>query len=374
MAARIKTILVTVIMLIAAISCTKEIESRLDDLESRVSVLEQIAESSKNGDFIKSVSTITENSEIIGYHIEFQKGNPINVYFGKDGKDGVDGKNGDSLFQSVTVTDTEVTFVTVDGQTFIIRRAAALIIEFDTADLVVMGTDATRDVHYSITSDVDDITIEALSSADIKAKVVKTDSRTGVLQVKTGVTIDEYSKVVVLVSNSIQAIMRTLSFEKEAIEIEENTTKEVTNVGGEVTLEFFTGGRQLLAGLFFLHFARLSQKPEAEPLGELRSPRSDAAALRPLPPFPASSLRENLSPAGPVPVPVPGGGHVPQGLCLQIGLLRAAFIPFLPGDVTLEALRITSPAVFCLYLQNNASDVMKWGARVISPGYRLRMK
>lgn len=159
---------------------------------------------------------------------------------GKDGKDGVDGVDGDSMFQNVTVTETEVTFVTSDGQTFVVKRAAALSIEFDSADLVVMGTNSTRNIHYTITSGVDNITIEALSSADIKVKVVKTDAKTGTLQVKIGATIDEYSKVVVLVSNGSQAIMRTLNFEEEAIEVEENTTKEVTDKGGEVTLEFFS--------------------------------------------------------------------------------------------------------------------------------------
>ena len=159
---------------------------------------------------------------------------------GTNGQDGRDGVDGDSMFQSVTVGETEVTFVTSDGQTFVIKRAAALSIEFDSADLVVMGTNSSRDIHYTITSGIEDITIEALSSADIKVKVLKTDSKTGALQVKTGATIDEYSKVVVLVSNVSQAIMHTLTFEEQAIRVEENTTKEVTEYGGEIELEFFS--------------------------------------------------------------------------------------------------------------------------------------
>ena len=159
---------------------------------------------------------------------------------GKDGVDGKDGKDGDSMFQSVNVTETEVTFVMADGQVFVIKRAAALSIEFDSADLVVMGTNSSRDIHYTITSMIGDIIIEALSSADIKVKVVKTDDKNGTLNVKTGATIDEYSKVVILVSNGSQAIMRTLIFEAEAIEVEENTTKEISNEGGEITLEFFS--------------------------------------------------------------------------------------------------------------------------------------
>ena len=159
---------------------------------------------------------------------------------GKDGEDGVDGKDGDSMFQSVTVSDTEVTFVTSDAQTFVVRKASALSIEFDSADLVLMPVNSTRDIHYTITSGLEDITIEAISSADLKSKVIKTDVKTGIIQVKAGSNIDEYSKVVVLVSNGIQTIMRTLTFEEEAIRVEDSTTKEVSNVGGEVSLEFFS--------------------------------------------------------------------------------------------------------------------------------------
>ena len=159
---------------------------------------------------------------------------------GKDGKDGVDGVDGDSMFQSVTVTETEVTFVTSDGQTFVVKRAAALSIEFDSSDLVVIGTNSTRSIHYTITSGIDNITIEALSSSDIRVKVNKTDSMHGSLEVKTGSFIDEFSKVVVLVSNGSQAIMRTLSFERAAITVQGNTTKVVSSDGGEVELGFFS--------------------------------------------------------------------------------------------------------------------------------------
>ena len=159
---------------------------------------------------------------------------------GENGKDGVDGKDGDSMFQSVTVSDTEVTFVTSDAQTFVVRKASALSIEFDSADLVLMPVNSTREIHYTITSGLEDITIEAISSADLKSKVIKTDVKIGIIQVKAGSNIDEYSKVVVLVSNGIQTIMRTLAFEEEAIRVEDSTTKEVSNVGGEVSLEFFS--------------------------------------------------------------------------------------------------------------------------------------
>lgn len=370
-------VLAGIMTLLSCSTSLDEVEERLDKVEARVAALEKlcsemnsnisslkgIVQAVQNGDYITSVTPLTENGKEVGYTINFSKGKPITVYHGKDGangkdgkdgtdgkdgqngkdgkdgstpnigvkqdtdgiwywtlngewlldgngqkvkaigtdgkdsqdgkdgkdgqdgKDGItpqlkiengywyvstdngqtwsqlgkatgedgkdgkdgtngtngqDGKDGDSMFKSLTVTDTEVIFVTSDNQTFVIKRAAALSIEFDSADLVVMGTNATREIHYTITSGVDDITIEALSSADIKVKVNRADAKTGSLQVKTGATIDEYSKVVVLVNNGSQAIMRTLTFEEEAIKVEEDTTKGVTDEGGEVTLEFFS--------------------------------------------------------------------------------------------------------------------------------------
>lgn len=334
---QIKVFILTVFTALLAVSCQQDvmdITGRLDDLENRVAKLEQLcAEMNTNlsamqsivtamqtGDYITSVSPITEGGKTIGYTITFAKVDPITIYHGQDGADGqdgkdgadgqdgkdggdghtpvmgvkqdtdgiwywtidgewlldsnnqkvkavgvdgkdgedgvtpqlkieegywyvstdngqswiqhvkatgengkdgtdgtngTDGKDGDSMFQSVTVTDTDVIFVTADGQSFVVSRTATLDISFDTDSPVMMGFFATRDIHYTITAASDDVTIDALSSADIKVKVVPTDAKTGVLQVKTGETIDEYSKVVVLVSCGTQTITRTLRIQLE---------------------------------------------------------------------------------------------------------------------------------------------------------------
>ena len=115
-----------------------------------------------------------------------------------------------------------------------------LTITFDSSDLDIMHENETREIHYSIASESDDITVEAFASGKIEAEVVNINAKTGALQVKTGASIDKDSKVVVLVANGSQAIMRTLRFMAEAIEVETNTTKEVSYKGGEVTLEFFS--------------------------------------------------------------------------------------------------------------------------------------
>ena len=144
------------------------------------------------------------------------------------------------MFQSVIITDNDVTFVTTDGQSFVIQRITSLSIEFDVADLVVMPPNATRDIHYTISSGIDEITIEAFSSSDIKVKVIPTDAKTGILKIKTSDIIDEYSKVVVLVTNGIKTITRRFIFELGAIMVEDNTTIIVPDRGGLVSLSFFS--------------------------------------------------------------------------------------------------------------------------------------
>ena len=62
----------------------------------------------------------------------------------------------------------------------------------------------------------------------------------GVIKVTTGATIDEYSKVVVLVSNGEKVIMRTLTFEKEEIKVENEATMITTADGGEVELLYLS--------------------------------------------------------------------------------------------------------------------------------------
>lgn len=105
-----------------------------------------------------------------------------------------------------------------------------------------MEANSTRNLRYEISSYISDVTIEVLSSSDIKAKVVRDkDSRlSGYIEVNTSDAIDEYSKVVVFVSNGERVIMRSIAFEEAGLVIDDNAVKEVSADGGEVTLEFLS--------------------------------------------------------------------------------------------------------------------------------------
>ena len=245
MVTRIKIILAALFTMFAVISCEQELEevnSRLDNLEQRVSALERIAEASKNGDVITSVTPITDGETITGYVITFQKGDPITVYCGKDGKNGEDGKDGDSIFQKITVSDTDVKFETSDGKTFVIQRLATLSITFDSDDLVVMGTNATRDIHYTVTSMIESIDIEIISSVNIRAKL-KSDNatnKTGVITIQSGDAIDEYDKVVVIATDGNSVTMKRLEFEEEAIKVYDNQKQNVGYYYSQIALQFLS--------------------------------------------------------------------------------------------------------------------------------------
>ena len=217
--------------------CSKEFDdsalnNRIDSLEKRMSALETVMNAYKNNLSIKSVQK-TDN----GYVITFSDGSTATIANGKDGKDGLDG---DTLIDYIVIGENEVTFVLTDGRTFSIALYSALSIEFDEEDLVVMSPNSMRDIHYTVKSLIPDVVVETVSSADIKAKVVTASATTGAIEIKTGATIDEYSKVVVFVSNGEKVIMRRFTFEETGLQVEDNATKEAAAEGGELVLEFLS--------------------------------------------------------------------------------------------------------------------------------------
>lgn len=164
---------------------------------------------------------------------------------GKDGHDGIngaDGRDGDSFFQDVTQDDSKVHFILADGTVITLPKAVALDIVFAESDLVVMSPNSTRTISFTVTSTIKPVVVEVVSSADIKAKVIldDADGLAGKIQLTTGSVIDEYSKVVVFVSNGEKVIMRSIRFEEAGLKVEENSVKTISAEGGEVTLEFLT--------------------------------------------------------------------------------------------------------------------------------------
>ncbi len=226
------------ILAIFTVGCDKYDDSllmnRVDELEERLSALETVMNAYENELFIESIDEINN-----GYVITFSDGSKATITNGIDGKPGEDG---DTLIDSIVIGENEVTFNLTDERSFSIPLHSALSISFESEDLVVMQPNSTRDIRYTIHSFIPNVDIEAISSADIKVKVLpnKDSNLNGSIKITTGATLDEYSKVVVFVSNDERVIMKSLSFEEAGIEVVDNTIKSCGAEGGAVALEYMS--------------------------------------------------------------------------------------------------------------------------------------
>jgi hypothetical protein len=167
---------------------------------------------------------------------------------GKDGIDGINGTNGsngadgDSFFRGITQDDANVYFTLTDGTVITIPKAVPLSISFDTDDMMVLSPNTYNWIYYTVTSSADNVKVEVVSSADITTTAYPDDAsgKTGTIQVITSNQVTEYSKIVVLVSDGKEVIMRSIHFEETGMQINDNSLKNVPAEGGEVTLEFMS--------------------------------------------------------------------------------------------------------------------------------------
>ena len=161
---------------------------------------------------------------------------------GQNGNDGIDGTDGDSFFQSVTQDEQYVYFTLADGTKITLPKGALLDVVFDVNDLVIMSPNTTREIGYTVTSVTESVTVEVVSSSDIKAKVVAADAsgKSGNIVVTTSAVIDEYSKVIIFVSNGEKVVMKSIGFEQSGLVVTNNAEQSISPLGGEVVLKFST--------------------------------------------------------------------------------------------------------------------------------------
>ena len=160
---------------------------------------------------------------------------------GANGSDGADGKDGDSFFEGVdTSNDDYVVFTLADGTQITLPKGAMLSISFDASDLVVMSPNSTREIGYSVQSVTESVTVEVTSSSDLRAKVVpaSADGKSGNIVVTSSGVVDEYSKVIVFVSNGEKVIMKSIGFEQAGITISNGAEQTIGAEGGSVNLNF----------------------------------------------------------------------------------------------------------------------------------------
>ena len=232
-----KKILLLAALLLSVVCCYDDsrLWEEIDSVKLRVSALETVQNAYKDNLYIKSVNQIDNH-----YIITFSDNSTVTIV---NGSDGIDSSDGVTLIDKIVIGDTDVTFILSDGNSFTMLLYSGLSVEFDTECMVAVSPNSTRQISYAIKSVlVDEIEVEVVSSADIKAKVLsdQSGSLTGKIEIHTGGTIDEYTKVVVLVSNGEKVVMKTLKFEEERIEVVDEVRVVGTAEGGIVELLYLS--------------------------------------------------------------------------------------------------------------------------------------
>ena len=231
-----KKLHLSIIIIAAALAagCTADMDAvneRLDALESRMEAVETVLEAYESG---LTISDITALEDGTGYTITFSDGSTVEIKHDSDGAAGA----------GITIEerDDSVVFTLPDGRVITIPKQAMLSLQLEEKDLVAINPNSSRDIRYTVSGASGTVTIEVITSADIRAKAVPdSDSPlTGVIRIETGPAIDEYSKAVILVSDGSRVIMRALTFEEPGLQINDNSIKTVGAEGGEVILEYLS--------------------------------------------------------------------------------------------------------------------------------------
>ena len=131
------------------VGCSKELETKVDDLSSRLDALEAQVKANKAAiDELKNADFITAVEETsTGWVITLSNGKKLNLYNGKDGANGADGQpgaDGDSFFSSVVVEGDYVVITLTDGTKITIPLVAEFALQLALNDVVVEPSATVR--------------------------------------------------------------------------------------------------------------------------------------------------------------------------------------------------------------------------------------
>lgn len=160
------------------VGCTKEIQTAVNDLNSRVSALEEQVAANKaaiakfqGGAVIQNVAQTTT-----GWTITLSDDTVLTLYNGTngtngaDGAPGKDGENGDAFFSSVEVDGDTVIIKLVDGTTFVLPLNVEFELQLLTEDVVLKAA-ATTPLLYRIKGETPQTKIHVVAGGEYTAKV-----------------------------------------------------------------------------------------------------------------------------------------------------------------------------------------------------------
>lgn len=157
------------------VGCSKELETKVDDLSSRLDALEAQVKANKAAiDELKNADFITAVEETAtGWVITLSNGKKLNLYNGKDGANGADGQpgaDGDSFFSSVVVEGDYVVITLTDGTKITIPFVAEFALQLALNDVVVEPS-ATVRIKYEIVGQTEKTTVNVIASGNYVANI-----------------------------------------------------------------------------------------------------------------------------------------------------------------------------------------------------------
>lgn len=230
-------------------SCHKGIWEELNNINEKITALEVALNALENK---LSIISVENNGD--GYTIVFSDGSTAIIKDGKDGadgKDGVDGKDGadgkdgkdgDTYIREIIIEDTYVKFCLTDGTDFIIPIYGSISLVIDKSNDIIAVPNSTISIPISWESSISPVIIECISSADIKSRIIfsETQTNSATVEILFAEEFDEYSKVVVFASNGERIAMKTLTFERAELTVKNGNILEFTSEGGIVDLSVFS--------------------------------------------------------------------------------------------------------------------------------------
>lgn len=200
----------------------KEINERVTTLENRMTVVETLIDAVNKHLYINSCKRDGD-----GYVITISDGTVINIL------------DEDMLFDSISVSETQVLFLLTDGTSLSIPLYSSLSVNIDAEGPIMVTPSSEIEVKYTVASSFDDISVETLTSGTVSAEVIGKGKK-GVIRIKTGDTITAQDKVLVFFSNTDKIILKSITFEEAAIRFSNEDSAEIPIEGGEAELMFLS--------------------------------------------------------------------------------------------------------------------------------------
>lgn len=154
---------------------------------------------------------------------------------------GDNGKNGDSFFESVTISEDVVSFVLANGQTFDVPVYQQIIITFDVKDNeTVVAAGETIIINYTLQNTTETTVVSASSDGNYKVKIKPNGSTSGSIYVECP---DQYvdGYINIIVSDGYgYSYLHVISFFEKKMSLNKGYEYSVSAEGGNVEIPLST--------------------------------------------------------------------------------------------------------------------------------------